>query len=112
MCLFLAAEAQAGLWSKPNPPQPGTVVEAPPSKHVTLTVGGILYYYSRGSYYTRSGQQYVVTLPPIGAEVRKIPGYYMKEHINDSVYYTYQNIYYLRTSEGFRVVAKPLGAKP
>ncbi len=107
----LTVNSHAGLWSKPNPPEPGTSVEALPRKYEALTVNGIVYYYSRGSYYSRVGDHYMVNLPPVGAVVKRIPGYYKKAPVYSGDFYTYHNIYYLRITEGYRVVAKPLGAK-
>lgn len=74
----------------------------------SLLVGGMMYYYFDGIYYSRVDREYVVVNPPVGATVRVIPSEFRPIVINGVTYYTDNGTYYVYTPQGYQVVPSPI----
>jgi len=101
--------SRAWPWDR-KVPRIGSDVAALPGGYSTVRVGGEVYYYKSGVFYSRAGSKYMVIRPPVGAVVKSLPGHSKKKEINGVTYYTNSRTYYMRTPEGYRVVAAPIGA--
>ena len=56
--------------------------------------GDAQYYYSGGLYYRQYDNEYKVVVPPVGAEVPKLPSDAQEVTINGQTYYEYKGVYY------------------
>jgi hypothetical protein len=56
--------------------------------------GDVQYYYSGGLYYRQYDSEYKVVVPPVGAEVPKLPSDAQEVTINGQTYYEYKGVYY------------------
>ncbi|SEA46628.1 DUF6515 family protein [Pedobacter hartonius] len=56
--------------------------------------GDAQYYYSGGLYYRQYDNEYKVVVPPVGAEVPKLPSDAQEVTINGETYYEYKGVYY------------------
>ncbi|MBN1643356.1 MAG: SH3 domain-containing protein [Dehalococcoidales bacterium] len=72
-----------------------------------LTIAGIEYYYHRGIYYRPLPDGYVVTTPPVGAVVIKLPPGHITFRSGGIEYYYYGNVYYNKVPSGYIVVNPP-----
>ncbi len=75
--------------------------------NLSLSVGGLRYYYEDGVYYRRHMRQYVVVAPPRGAVIRYLPSSYRPVVIRGATYYTQNDIYYQPTVQGYVLVDQP-----
>ncbi len=94
-------------YSYHNHPRFGLHVSFIPERHFSIRVGGAIYYYYDGVYYSGIGREYVIVHPPVGAVVYTIPPDFRPVVINGVTYYTDNGIFYRNTSQGFEVVAPP-----
>lgn len=87
---------------RPPPPPPsrppfhrvGHVTVSLPRGHISITVGGLGYYYHGGMYYQRRGGSYVVVTAPVGATISVLPIGYTTVHIGGVVHYQYGGVHY------------------
>lgn len=89
-------------------PRYGLRVNIIPSSHVSISLGGLRFYYSDGLYYRRYGTYYEVVNPPYGAVVRRIPTVYRPVVVGGVTYYTDNGVYYVYTPGGYQVVPAPV----
>ncbi len=54
------------------------------------------YFYFEGTFYLKSGNEYVVETPPIGAIVYALPADYEKVELDGNIFYEYNGILYDR----------------
>ncbi len=88
-------------------PRPGLHVSIIPPGSFTIRLGGSRYFYAEGVYYYRSGRDYVVVAPPVGARVASIPRDYKVVVVNGRRYYTDNVHYYAHGPRGYEVVQQP-----
>ncbi|WP_345975941.1 DUF6515 family protein [Sulfurimonas sp. HSL3-7] len=97
--------------TKPLPPhrRPGYVIRTIPKVAMTLTLGGLLFYYSDGIYYRHHDSGFVVIVPPIGLIVPVLPPGYTVFSLHGSTYYYYADVYYVWDihHRAYRVVEAP-----
>ncbi|WP_295800734.1 DUF6515 family protein [uncultured Microbulbifer sp.] len=80
-----------------------------PKSYVSLTFGGLGYYFSDGIFYRPYGPGYVVAQAPVGAIVYNLPGTAVSVSFGGLSYYVAYDTYYRWDSHrrGYRVVANP-----
>ena len=90
--------------------RPGYVVHTLPRLAITLTVGGLLFYYADGIYYRHATSGFIVAVPPAGLIVTTLPVGYTVFVLGGMTYYYYADVYYVWDSYrgGYRVVEAPL----
>ena len=90
--------------------RPGYVVRRLPRLAITLSLGGILFYYADGLYYRHHDGTYIVTAPPVGLIVTNLPVGYTVFVYSGRTYYYYADVYYIWDTRynGYRVVEAPL----
>ena len=93
----------------PHHHRPGYVVRSIPRVALTLTLGGLLFYYSDGVYYRHHPSGYVVAVPPVGLIVPSLPLGYVVYVRHGITYYYYADVYYVWDTphRGYRVVEAP-----
>ena len=74
------------------------VIRTLPVNHVTITYGGLPYFYYSGIYYTTYNNQYVVVLPPRGFRIAVLPVGHVRVIVGPSIYYYHSGVYYVETS--------------
>jgi hypothetical protein len=89
--------------------RPGYITRAIPTVAMTLSLGGLLYYYTDGIYYRRHSSGFIVVVPPIGLIVPVLPLGYTVFQIHGSTYYYYDNVYYVWDTDrrAYRVAQVP-----
>jgi hypothetical protein len=96
---------------RPLPPRhrPGHVVRRLPRVAVTLSLGGVLFYYAEGIYYRHYPSGFVVAVPPVGLIVPVLPVGYTVLRIHGGTYYYYADVYYIWDADrrAYRVVEAP-----
>jgi hypothetical protein len=90
--------------------RPGYVVRRLPRLAVTLSLGGLFFYYADGLYYRHYNNTYIVTAPPVGLIVTTLPVGYTVFVLGGRTYYYYADVYYVWDTRrsGYRVVEAPL----
>ncbi len=78
-----------------------------PRNSISISVGGIGFYYGEGVFYRRSGPRYIVVDPPFGAVVTVLPSDCQVIPINGATYYVSQGVYYTHVPTGYVVVPQP-----
>ncbi len=86
----------------------GDFVFGLPSGFISISLGGLRYYYCDGVFYRRSLFSYVVVTPPVGAVITTLPPYDQMVVMNGVTYYVSDGIYYQYTSAGYVVVTPVL----
>lgn len=86
----------------------GDIVFGLPSGFISISLGGLRYYYCDGAFYRRSLFSYVVVSPPVGAVITTLPPYEQMVVINGVTYYVSDGIYYQYTPRGYVVVTQPV----
>ncbi len=89
--------------------RPGHVIRTMPKVAMTLTLGGLLFYYSDGIYYRHLDSGFVVIVPPIGLIVPVLPPGYTVFQLRGRTYYYYADVYYVWDigHRAYRVVEVP-----
>ena len=89
--------------------RPGYITRTIPKVAMTISLGGLLYYYSDGIYYRHHSSGFIVVVPPIGLIVPVLPLGYTVFLIHGSTYYYYDNVYYVWDTDhqAYRVVQVP-----
>jgi len=89
--------------------RPGYIIHTIPSVALSLTIGGLIYYYNDYLFYRHTPRGYVVVAPPIGAIVPVLPVGYVVLYRFGTYYYVYENSYYIWDDrfDSYRVVAAP-----
>ena len=78
------------------------------TEQTTIVVSGSNYYYSKGIFYEKSADKYVVvSAAPVGAKVTVIPPEALVITVKSRKYYYYQGVYYVRGNNDYKVVAAP-----
>lgn len=75
-------------------PHIGLSLNILPYGYYPFLFGNTQFYYSGGLYYRQYDDSYRVVVPPIGAEVPKIPSDAEQVTINGQMYYEYKGVYY------------------
>ncbi len=75
-------------------PRPGYAVKSLPKHYHTVHYNRSRYYYSGGSWYSRSGVYFSVVLPPAGLVVPALPPFYTTVWYGPSPYYYAGGVYY------------------
>lgn len=90
--------------------RPGYAVRTLPYAAVTLTFGGLFFYYTDGIYYRHDHNRYVVALPPVGLLVPALPPAHSVVILGGRKYYTYADVYYVwdEPRGAYRVIEAPL----
>jgi len=98
-----------GVKPPPYYHRPGYVIGALPRLAVTLSLGGLLFYYADGIYYRRAASGYIVSVPPVGMVVSTLPIGYTVYMVGGRTYYYYADVYYVWDDPhtGYRVVSPP-----
>ncbi|WP_105102350.1 DUF6515 family protein [Microbulbifer pacificus] len=80
-----------------------------PRTYVSLTFGGLGYYFSEGIFYRPYGAGYVVAQAPVGAFVQALPGTAVSVSFNGLSYFVAYDTYYRWDNHrrGYLVVANP-----
>ena len=78
---------------------------------VTLSFGGMPYYYSSGYYYRPYGSYYRVVAPPIGIHVGVLPPGYWAFSFGAFPYFYFNGVFYQQNNSGYEVVNAPIGAE-
>lgn len=95
----------------PLPPhrRPGYRIPRLPALSLTLSVGGIVYFYHDYLFYRHYPTGYVVVAPPLGALVPTLPVGYVVIFTLGRYYYVYENTYYIWDDGvvAYRVVEAP-----
>ncbi|WP_299594637.1 DUF6515 family protein [uncultured Microbulbifer sp.] len=80
-----------------------------PKSYISLTFGGLGYYFSDGVFYRPNGAGYVVAQAPVGAFVRTLPGTAMSVSFNGLNYFVAYDTYYRwdHRRNGYLVVHNP-----
>ncbi|RXK87162.1 DUF6515 family protein [Filimonas effusa] len=78
---------------------------------VTLSFGGMPYYYSYGYYYRPYGGYYRVVAPPIGIHVGVLPPGYWAFSFGAFPYFYFNGVFYRQYNGGYEVVDAPVGAE-
>lgn len=86
-------------------PYLGFSLRALPFGYYPFFFGDVQFYYSGGLYYRQFDDEYKVVVPPVGAEVPKIPSNAQSVTVNGQVYYEYKGVYYKQSenAEGKKV---------
>ena len=89
--------------------RPGYILHTVPSLALTLTVGGLVYFYHDHLFYRHYPRGYVVVVPPIGALVPTLPVGYVVVYRFGRYYYVYENTYYVWDDgyDAYRIVEAP-----
>lgn len=89
--------------------RPGYVIRSLPRVALTISLGGLLFYYADGVYYRHHQSGFVVSVPPVGLIVPTLPLGYVMLQLHGLTYYYYGNVYYIWDSShrGYRVVEAP-----
>lgn len=86
----------------------GRSIKALPREYVSVSFGGVRFYYSSGVFYKHHHyREYVVVEPPRGAIVRIVSPDCDQVIIRGATYYTSNGVYYRRISRGYQVVEPP-----
>jgi hypothetical protein len=98
-----------GVRTLPPHHRPGHVVRRLPRVAVTLSLGGVLFYYAEGIYYRHYPSGFVVAVPPVGLIVPVLPVGYTVLRIHGGTYYYYADVYYVwdANRRAYRVVEAP-----
>lgn len=93
--------------------RPGYTVRTLPYAALTLTFGGLFFYYTDGIYYRHDRNRYVVTVPPVGLYVPTLPPAHSVVILGGRTYYTYAEVYYVWDGprSAYRVVESPSGTE-
>lgn len=91
--------------------RPGYITRTIPKVAMTLSLGGLLYYFTDGIYYRRHSSGFIVVMPPVGLIVPVLPLGYTVFQLHGSTYYYYDNVYYVRDTahQAYRVAQAPDG---
>ncbi|WP_345969247.1 DUF6515 family protein [Sulfurimonas sp. HSL1-6] len=90
--------------------RPGYVVRSLPRVAISLSLGGLVFYYADGLYYRHHDRGFIVAAPPVGLVVRTLPvGYTVFVH-SGLTYYYYADVYYTWDTyrNAYRVVNPPV----
>lgn len=89
--------------------RPGYTIRTIPKVAISVSLGGLLFYYTDGIYYRHHNSGYMVTLPPIGLLVPVLPLGYVPFNVYGSRYYYYADVYYVWDihHRAYRVVEAP-----
>lgn len=89
--------------------RPGYTIGTIPKAAISVTLGGLLFYYSDGIYYSRHNSGFIVILPPIGLLVPVLPVGYVSFYLHGLTYYYYADVYYVWDihHRAYRVVDVP-----
>src|SRR4051812_48183210 len=83
-----------------------------PHGSISITFGGLPYYYSGGTFYQPYGGYYRSIFPPIGIHVGVIPFGYFPIYVGANLFYFYNGIFYRRYDDrSYQVVDAPMGAQ-
>jgi len=90
--------------------RPGYVTRSLPRVAITISLGGLLFYYADGIYYRHATSGFIVALPPVGLVVTSLPVGYTVFLYGGITYYYYADVYYVWDGyrSGYRVVEAPL----
>jgi len=81
-----------------------------PFGFLTLSVGGLPFYYYNGIYYQPSGGEYIEVYPPMGAAVPEPPDGSVQVVAGGQVYYYAGGAFYVQRPDGtFAVAPPPMG---
>ncbi len=89
--------------------RPGYTIRTIPKVAISISLGGLLFYYSDGIYYRHHRSGYIVIVPPIGLIVPVLPLGYTVFHVRGSTYYYYADVYYVWDihHRAYRVIEVP-----
>ena len=81
---------------------------------ISISLGGLLFYYSDGIYYRHHSNGFIVILPPIGLLIPVLPIGYLSFHAYGGTYYYYADVYYIWDihHRAYRVVEVPETGEP
>lgn len=94
---------RTGLWAYHRPyysyyhfyrPYLGISLSILPFGYYPFYFGADQFYYSGGLFYQQYDNEYKVVVPPVGAEVPKLPSEAQEVSINGQTYYEYKGVYY------------------
>ena len=83
-----------------------------PHTFITLSFGGLKFFYCDGIYYRRVFGHYEAVRPPIGVVINRLPEDYERVAINGHPYYLCNGSYYKNTGRGYVVVSDPNLSRP
>ena len=81
-----------------------------PPNSVTISYGGVEYFYSDGVFFVRAPGGYLPTYPPAGIVVPQLPSSFRTIMSGGYTYYMQNGIYYLRVTDGYQVAPQPAPA--
>jgi len=83
-----------------------------PRTYVSISVGGLPFFYFSGMFYKRFGSDYMVVAAPIGAHVTTLPSGFIGFSIGEATFYYANNTYYSwdEPRQIYKVVQNPDGA--
>lgn len=89
--------------------RPGYTIRTLPRVATTVTLGGLIFYYADGIYYSRYNTGFMVVLPPVGLLVPMLPLGYTVFQLHGVTYYYYADVYYVWDvhHSAYRVVEVP-----
>ncbi len=89
--------------------RPGYTIRTLPTVATTVTLGGLVFFYADGIYYSRYNTGFMVVLPPIGLLVPILPLGYTVFQLRGVTYYYYADVYYIWDvhHSAYRVVEVP-----
>lgn len=89
--------------------RPGYTIRTLPKVATTVTLGGLIFFYADGIYYSRYNTGFMVVLPPVGLLVPILPLGYTVFQLRGVTYYYYADVYYVWDvhHSAYRVVEVP-----
>jgi len=98
-----------GVRALPYYHRPGYVIRTLPRVAVTLSLGGLFFYYADGIYYRHAVSGFIVSVPPVGLFVPTLPPAHTVFIVDGHTYYYYADVYYVwdNSHTAYRVVNAP-----
>ncbi len=78
-----------------------------PRGYISISFGGIPYFYYSGVFYQRGSSGFFMVGAPIGAIVYSLPVGYTRVVHSNTYYYCYDDVYYRKVPSGYQVVDSP-----
>lgn len=96
----------------PNVGGPAPILPHLPGPFTRIRVGGKVFYFCLGTFYTRHSAGYAVAESPVGAVVRSLPAGYETIELGSRTLFYYDGVFYERGRRTgvYVVVAAPVGA--
>lgn len=107
-----ALGARPNVDHAPNVGGPGPILPQLPGPFTRIRVGGKLFYYCLGTFYTRHSAGYAIAESPVGAVVRSLPAGHETIELGNRTLFYHDGVFYEvgRRRGEYVVVAAPVGA--